>query len=62
MVDEHWDACLAADLGVTGINAEVMLGQWEFQCFGKGALRAADDLIELAIVSDNVKKAKKVLE
>jgi glutamine synthetase len=30
---------------VTGINAEVMLGQWEFQCFGKGALRAADDLI-----------------
>ena len=45
LVDEHWDACLAADLGVTGINAEVMLGQWEFQCFGKGALRAADDLI-----------------
>jgi len=21
LVDEHWDACLAADLGVTGINA-----------------------------------------
>ena len=32
-------------LGITGINAEVMLGQWEFQCFGKGAKRACDDLI-----------------
>ena len=45
LVDEHFDACVAAGIGVTGINAEVMLGQWEFQCFGKGAKRAADDLI-----------------
>ena len=45
LVDEHFEACVAADIGVTGINAEVMLGQWEFQCFGKGAKRAADDLI-----------------
>jgi glutamine synthetase len=45
MVDEHWDSCAAAGVGVTGINAEVMLGQWEYQCFGKGAIRAADDLI-----------------
>ncbi|MGB0930505.1 MAG: glutamine synthetase beta-grasp domain-containing protein [Chitinophagales bacterium] len=45
MVEEHLDACLEAGLGITGINAEVMLGQWEFQCFGKGAKRASDDVI-----------------
>ena len=28
---------------ITGTNAEVALGQWEYQCFGKG-LKAADDL------------------
>lgn len=44
MVEEHLTLCLEAGLGVTGVNAEVMLGQWEFQCFGKG-LKAADDLI-----------------
>ncbi len=44
IVEEHFDLCLEAGLNITGINAEVMLGQWEFQCFGKGAKRAADDL------------------
>ena len=34
LVDEHFATCVAT--GVSGINAEVMLGQWEFQCFGKG--------------------------
>ncbi|NCF64837.1 MAG: glutamine synthetase [Chloroflexi bacterium] len=45
IIEEHLDTCLDAGLGISGINAEVMLGQWEFQCFGKGALRACDDLI-----------------
>jgi len=44
IIEEHLDTCLAAGLGITGVNAEVMLGQWEFQCFGKG-LKAADDLM-----------------
>ncbi|MEN7551337.1 glutamine synthetase beta-grasp domain-containing protein [Rapidithrix thailandica] len=43
IVEEHLDLCLDAGLNITGINAEVMLGQWEFQCFGKGAKQAADD-------------------
>ena len=43
IVEEHLDLCLEAGLNVTGINAEVMLGQWEFQIFGKGAKRACDD-------------------
>ena len=44
LVEEHYDVCLEAGLDITGINAEVMLGQWEFQCFGMGAKKAADDL------------------
>lgn len=44
IVEEHFDACLEAGLNITGINAEVMLGQWEFQVLGKGAKQAGDDL------------------
>ena len=44
IVEEHLDACLDAGIDITGVNAEVMLGQWEFQCFGKGAKKASDDL------------------
>jgi len=43
LVEEHLDQCLEAGLKITGINAEVMKGQWEFQLFGKGK-GAADDL------------------
>ena len=43
-VEEHLDLCLLAGIDLTGINAEVMLGQWEYQCFGKGAQKASDDL------------------
>ena len=45
IIEEHLALCTQAGIGLTGINGEVMLGQWEFQCFGKGARRAADDLI-----------------
>ncbi len=45
IIEEHLDMCLEAGVGITGINSEVMLGQWEFQCFGKGAKKASDDLI-----------------
>ncbi|MEL6637419.1 MAG: glutamine synthetase beta-grasp domain-containing protein [Bacteroidota bacterium] len=44
IVEEHLDACLDAGLSITGINAEVMIGQWEYQCFGKGGKKAADDM------------------
>ena len=43
LVDEHLHLCLAAGLNVEGINAEVMMGQWEFQIFAKGAARAGDE-------------------
>ena len=31
IVEDHLDACLQAGLKISGINAEVMPGQWEFQ-------------------------------
>jgi len=43
-VEEHLDLCLEAGISLTGVNAEVMLGQWEYQCFGKGAKKSSDDL------------------
>jgi len=44
LVEEHLDLCLNAGLTLTGINAEVLLGQWEFQVLGKGNLDACDQL------------------
>ncbi len=45
IVEHHLDICLSAGLNVTGINAEVALGQWEFQVMGKGTLESCDQLI-----------------
>lgn len=51
LVEAHAVACLEAGLALYGTNAEVMLGQWEFQIGHRGfeneeidALRACDDL------------------
>ncbi|MDP1640311.1 MAG: glutamine synthetase, partial [Hyphomicrobium sp.] len=44
IVEEHLDLCLAAGINHEGINAEVAKGQWEFQIFGKGSRRAADEM------------------
>tara|TARA_B100001996_G_scaffold111779_1_gene84646 strand:+ start:135 stop:1145 length:1011 start_codon:yes stop_codon:yes gene_type:complete len=44
IVEEHLHLCLEAGLEVSGINAEVMPGQWEYQIGPLGALDAADQL------------------
>ena len=44
IVAGHMKACETAGIIITGTNAEVMLGQWEYQCFAKGGKKAADDL------------------
>ena len=44
MIEEHLDVCLDAGINIEGINAEVAAGQWEFQCFAKGAARAGDEI------------------
>jgi glutamine synthetase len=44
IVEEHLDLCLDYDIFITGTNAEVALGQWEYQVFSKDVLDAGDDL------------------
>lgn len=44
VVEEHLDACLTAGLAISGINAEVMPGQWEFQVGPLPPLDVADQL------------------
>ncbi|WBB59787.1 glutamine synthetase beta-grasp domain-containing protein [Streptomyces sp. WMMC500] len=44
VVEAHLDNCLKAGLGLSGINAEVMPGQWEFQVGPLGPLEVADQL------------------
>ena len=43
-VDEHTNMCLDYSIDITGTNAEVALGQWEYQVFSKGDLKGGDDL------------------
>jgi glutamine synthetase len=44
IVEDHMDACIEAGLTFSGINAEVMPGQWEFQIGPVGAPAAGDEL------------------
>ncbi|MFZ4519839.1 MAG: glutamine synthetase GlnII, partial [Microthrixaceae bacterium] len=44
IVEAHTTACLEAGLGISGTNAEVMLGQWEFQVGPLGTVEVADQL------------------
>jgi glutamine synthetase len=44
VVEKHLDNCLAAGLGISGINAEVMPGQWEFQVGPLSPLDVSDQL------------------
>jgi glutamine synthetase len=44
IAEQHLDVCLSSGLNITGINAEVLLGQWEYQLLGMGVTRSADDL------------------
>jgi glutamine synthetase len=44
IVEKHLDLCIDAGINHEGINAEVAKGQWEFQIFGKGSKKAADEM------------------
>jgi len=44
IVEEHLDKCLKAGISLSGINAEVMPGQWEFQVGPLGPLAVSDEL------------------
>ena len=44
IVEAHMDACIKAGLHLSGINAEVMPGQWEFQVGPVGPPQVGDEL------------------
>ena len=44
IVEDHMEACLMAGIKLSGINAEVMPGQWEFQVGPLGPLEVSDQL------------------
>jgi len=44
LVENHLYQCLLYGLDITGVNAEVAVGQWEYQCFSTDTLKACDDL------------------
>ena len=41
---EHMNACIEAGISICGTNAEVMLGQWEYQIGAGGSIHMSDDL------------------
>jgi glutamine synthetase len=44
LAEKHLHKCLEMGIMLTGTNAEVAVGQWEFQCFAQDTLKACDDL------------------
>ena len=44
IVTEHTNACIEAGVFIVGTNAEVMLGQWEYQIGAGGSIHMSDDL------------------
>jgi len=44
VVENHMEACIQAGISLSGINAEVMIGQWEFQVGPLGPLEVSDQL------------------
>ncbi|GIH80747.1 glutamine synthetase [Planobispora longispora] len=44
VVEKHLDLCLEAGLKISGINAEVMPGQWEFQVGPAGPVEVSDHM------------------
>lgn len=44
IVEEHLDMCMLIDLDISGINAEVLLGQWEYQIGPVKPLNGSDQL------------------
>lgn len=48
LVESHLSACLASDLMIYGVNAEVMLGQWEYQIGYRGNEKENSDPLTIS--------------
>lgn len=54
IVEEHMDKCIEIGLDISGINAEVLLGQWEYQIGPVTALNGSDQLWIARYILDRV--------
>ena len=53
IVEDHYDACLFSGLDISGINAEVMPGQWEYQVHATG-IDSADQLLLARYIMERI--------
>ena len=60
-MEEHLELCLSAGLKISGINAEVMPGQWEFQTAAQDPLKVADDLWVARYILERIGEGKPVI-
>lgn len=60
LVEEHLDLCLKIGLDISGINAEVLLGQWEYQIGPVTSLNGADQLWMSRYILQRVAERHKV--
>ncbi|XP_078444311.1 glutamine synthetase cytosolic isozyme-like [Wolffia australiana] len=61
IVDAHYKACIYAGINISGINGEVMPGQWEFQIGPSEGIAAADQLWVARYVLERVTEAAGVV-
>ena len=54
VVEAHYNACLNAGLEISGINAEVMAGQWEFQVGPCEGIDSGDQVILARYILERV--------
>jgi glutamine synthetase len=54
IVEEHMDMCMEIGLDISGINAEVLLGQWEYQIGPVTPLNGSDQLWMSRYILDRV--------
>lgn len=54
MPEAHYKACLYAGIPISGINAEVMPGQWEYQIGPSVGIAAGDDVWMARYILDRV--------
>jgi glutamine synthetase len=60
IVEEHMEKCLEIGLEVSGINAEVLLGQWEYQIGPVAPLNGSDQLWVSRYILDRVAEENNV--
>ena len=61
VIDEHYNACLFAGLNISGINAEVAPGQWEYQIGPCTGIESGDQVWISRYILNRVAEKHKVI-